>query len=70
MKLLEALVNALRRIFGNDSAVDIGRVRIFEDEGGKWRFQTQDGTITWGSYPTRANAIRVAKKYNFLEVID
>ena len=70
MKLLEALVNALRRIFGNDSAVDIGRVRVLEDTDGKWRFQTPDGTITWGSYPTRADAIRVAKKYNFLEVID
>ena len=70
MKLLTALINALRRIFGTEGAGEVESVRVFEDAAGKWHFQTPDGTITWGSYPTRADAIRVAKKYNFLEVID
>ena len=70
MKLLTALINALRRIFGTEGADDIESVRVFEDAAGVWRFQTPDGTITWGSYPTRADAIRAASKYNFFEVID
>lgn len=70
MKLVTALVNALRRIFGTENAGDIESVRVFEDAAGVWRFQTPDGTITWGSYPTRDAAIRAAQKYNFFEVID
>ena len=70
MKLLTALVNALRRIFGTEGAGEVESVRVFEDAAGVWRFQTPDGTITWGSYPTRADAIRAAQKYNFFEVID
>lgn len=70
MKLLTALINALRRIFGTEGAGDIESVCVFEDAAGVWRFQTPDGTIMWGSYPTRADAIRAAKKYNFLEIID
>ena len=70
MKLLTALINALRRIFGTEGAGDIESVRVFEDAAGVWRFQTPDGTIMWGSYPTRADAIRAASKYNFFEVID
>lgn len=70
MKLVTALVNALRRIFGTEDAGDIESVRVFEDAAGVWRFQTPDGTITWGSYPTRDAAIRAAQKYNFFEVID
>lgn len=70
MKLLTALINALRRIFGTEGAGDIESVRVFEDAAGVWRFQTPDGGKTWGSYPTRADAIRAAKKYNFFEVID
>lgn len=70
MKLVTALVNALRRIFGTEDAGDIESVRVFGDAAGVWRFQTPDGTITWGSYPTRDAAIRAAQKYNFFEVID
>ena len=70
MKLLTALINALRRIFGTEGAGEVESVRVFEDAAGVWRFQTPDGTITWGSYPTRADAISAASKYNFFEVID
>ena len=70
MKLLTALINALRRIFGTEGAGEVESVRVFEDAVGVWRFQTPDGGKTWGSYPTRADAIRAAKKYNFFEVID
>ena len=70
MKLLTALINALRRIFGTEGAGEVESVRVFEDAAGVWRFQTPDGGKTWGSYPTRADAIRAAKKYNFLEIID
>lgn len=70
MKLLTALINALRRIFGTEGAGEVESVRVFEDAAGVWRFQTPDGTIMWGSYPTRADAIRAASKYNFFEVID
>ena len=70
MKVLTVFVNALRRIFGTEGAGDIEGVRVFEDASGKWRFQTPDGTITWGSYPTRADAVRAAKIYNFFDVID
>lgn len=70
MKLVTALVNALRRIFGTEDAGDIESVRVFEDAAGVWRFQTPDGIKTWGSYPTRDAAIRAAQKYNFFEVID
>ena len=70
MKLVTALVNALRRIFGTEDAGDIESVRVFEDAAGVWRFQTPDGGKTWGFYPTRADAIRAAQKYNFFEVID
>lgn len=70
MNIITVFVNALRRIFGTDTSGDIARVRVFEGADGRWRFQTIDGTITWGSYPTRADAVRVAKEYNFFEVID
>ena len=70
MRLLNFLIDLLCRLFGTNCQADLESVRVFEDEDGKWRFQTPDGTITWGSYTTRADAIRVAKKYNFLEVID
>lgn len=70
MKLLTALVNALRRIFGTEGAGEVESVRVFEDAVGVWRFQTPDGTIMWGSYPTRADAVRAAKIYNFFDVID
>ncbi len=70
MKLLTALINALRRIFGTEGAGDIESVRVFEDAAGVWRFQTPDGGKTWGSYPTRADAIRAAKMYNFFELED
>ncbi len=70
MNVITILVNALRRIFGTEEAGEIGGVRVFEVAAGVWRFQTPDGTITWGSYPTRADAIRAAQKYNFFEVID
>lgn len=70
MKLLTALINALRRIFGTEGAGEVESVRVFEDAAGVWRFQTPDGTIMWGSYPTRADAVRAAKIYNFFEVID
>lgn len=70
MKLLTALINALRRIFGADRAGEVESVRVFEDAAGVWRFQTPDGGKTWGSYPTRADAIRAAKIYNFFDVID
>lgn len=70
MKLLTALINALRRIFGTEGAGEVESVRVFEDAAGVWRFQTPDGGKTWGSYPTRADAIRAASKYNFFEVID
>ena len=70
MKLLTALINALRRIFGADRAGEVESVRVFEDAAGVWRFQTPDGGKTWGSYPTRADAIRAAKLYNFFELED
>lgn len=70
MKLLTALINALRRIFGADGAGEVESVRVFEDAVGVWRFQTPDGGKTWGSYPTRADAIRAAKMYNFFELED
>ena len=70
MKLIRILVNLLRRLFGTDGVGDIARVRVFEGADGRWRFQTVDGTITWGSFPTKADAVRVAKEYNFFEVID
>lgn len=70
MKLLTALINALRRIFGTEGAGEVESVRVFEDAAGVWRFQTPDGGKTWGSYPTRADAVRAAKTYNFFEVID
>ena len=70
MKLLTALINALRRIFGTEGAGEVESVRVFEDAAGVWRFQTPDGGKTWGSYPTRADAIRAASKYNFFKVID
>lgn len=70
MKLLTALINALRRIFGTEGAGEVESVRVFEDAAGVWRFQTPDGTITWGSYPTRADAVRAAKIYNFFELED
>lgn len=70
MKLLTALINALRRIFGTEGAGEVESVRVFEDAAGVWRFQTPDGGKTWGSYPTRADAIRAAKIYNFFDVID
>lgn len=70
MKLLTALINALRRIFGTDGAGEVESVRVFEDAAGVWRFQTPDGGKTWGSYPTRADAIRAAKMYNFFELED
>lgn len=58
MKLLTALINALRRIFGTEGAGEVESVRVFEDAAGVWRFQTPDGGKTWGSYPTRADAVR------------
>lgn len=70
MKLLTALINALRRIFGTEGAGEVESVRVFEDVAGVWRFQTPDGGKTWGSYPTRADAIRAAKIYNFFELED
>lgn len=70
MKLLTALINALRRIFGTEGAGEVESVRVFEDAAGVWRFQTPDGGKTWGSYPTRADAIRAAKMYNFFELED
>ena len=70
MKVLTFFVKSLRRILGNDNDGDLESVRVFEDGEGKWRFQTADGTITCGSYPTRADAIRVARKYNFFKIID
>lgn len=70
MKLLTALINALRRIFGTEGAGEVESVRVFEDAVGVWRFQTPDGGKTWGSYPTRADAIRAAKMYNFFELED
>ena len=70
MKLLTALINALRRIFGTEGAGEVESVRVFEDAAGVWRLQTPDGGKTWGSYPTRADAVRAAKIYNFFDVID
>ena len=70
MKVLTILVNALRRIFGTKGGGEIESVRVFKDSDGKWHFQTPDGTITWGSYPTRADAVRAAKMYNFFELED
>ena len=70
MKLLTALINALRRIFGTEGAGEVESVRVFEDAAGVSRFQTPDGGKTWGSYPTRADAVRAAKIYNFFDVID
>ena len=70
MKLLTALINALRRIFGTEGAGEVESVRVFEDAAGVWRFQTPDGGKTWGSYPTRADAIRAAKMYIFFELED
>lgn len=70
MKLLTALINALRRIFVTEGAGEVESVRVFEDAAGVWRFQTPDGGKTWGSYPTRADAIRAAKMYNFFELED
>ena len=70
MNVITILINALRRIFGTEGAGEVESVRVFEDAAGVWRFQTPDGTITWGSYPTRADAIRAAKMYNFFELED
>ena len=70
MSVITILINALRRIFGADGAGEVESVRVFEDAVGVWRFQTPDGTITWGSYPTRADAVRAAKIYNFFELED
>ena len=70
MSVITILINALRRIFGADRAGEVESVRVFEDAAGVWRFESPDGTITWGSYSTRADAIRAASKYNFFEVID
>ena len=70
MSEITTLINTLRRIFGTEGAGEVESVRVFEDADGKWRFKTQDGTITWGSYQTRADAVRAAKIYNFFDVID
>lgn len=70
MSVITILINALRRIFGTEGAGEVESVRVFEDAAGVWRFQTPDGTIMWGSYPTRADAIRAAKMYNFFELED
>lgn len=70
MSVITILINALRRIFGTEGAGEVESVRVFEDAAGVWRFQTPDGTITWGSYPTRADAVRAAKIYNFFELED
>ena len=70
MSVITILINTLLRIFGADGAGEVESVRVFEDAVGVWRFQTPDGTITWGSYPTRADAVRAAKIYNFFDVID
>lgn len=70
MSVITILINALRRIFGTDNFSEVESVRVFKDSDGKWHFQTPDGTITWGSYPTRADAVRAAKMYNFFDVID
>jgi len=70
MSEITTLINTLRRIFGTKGAGEIESVRVFKNSEGKWHFQTHDGTITWGSYPTRADATRAAKMYNFFDVID
>ena len=70
MRLLNFLIGLLCRLSGTYCQADLESVRVFKDSDGKWHFQTPDGTITWGSYPTRADASRAAKMYNFFDVID
>ena len=70
MRLLNLIVGLLCRLSGTYCQADLESMRVFEDAAGVWRFQTPDGGKTWGSYPTRADAIRAASKYNFFEVID
>ena len=70
MRLINAIVDTLRRALGTDSGAEIEKVRVFQTPEGVWKFRTPDGTRMWGSYPTRADAVRVAKKYNFFELED
>ncbi len=68
MRIMEKLVNAARRALGTDSGPEIEKVRVFRTPEGVWKFRTLDGVMTWGSFPTRADAVRVAECYNFMEV--
>lgn len=68
MRLIEKLVCAARRALGTDSGPEIEKVRVFQTPEGVWKFRTLDGVMTWGSFPTRADAVRVAECYNFIEV--
>lgn len=68
MRLINAIVDALSRAFGTDSGPEIEKVRVFQTPEGVWKFRTLDGVMTWGSFPTRADAVRVAECYNFIEV--
>ena len=70
MRLLNLIVGLLCRLSGTYCQADLESVRVFEDAAGVWRFQTPDGGKTWGSYPTRADAIRATKMYNFFELED
>lgn len=66
MRIINAIVDALRRLFGTDKAPEIDSVEIFEDERGVWRFKS--GQVTWGKYNSYAEAENAAIRYNNIKV--
>lgn len=48
---------------------EISKIRIFEAEPGRWKFQTIDGAITFGNFDSYQRARYFAREYNFWEVV-
>ena len=66
MRIINAIVDALRHLFGTDKSPQIDSVEIFEDEYGVWRFKS--GPVTWGKYSSYSDAADAAIRYNNIKV--
>lgn len=67
MRLINAIVDALRRAFGTAGAPQIGEAEIFEAERGVWKIRV--GSKAVGRFDSRERARRTAQDWNLLSII-
>lgn len=69
--MMQRIKKFFAEIFGNRETPksEPSKIRIFEAEPGRWKFQTIDGAITFGNFDSYQRARYFAREYNFWEVI-